>query len=175
MFDLLLSTVDFPARWTCGRWSTIHGWTHIVSDIAIAGAYAAIPIALIRVAWGRRDVPFLPVFWLFGAFILLCGLGHLVEATLFWQPWYRLSGMVKAATAVVSWATVVALVPIVPRALSLPGLAEVNHRLRESNEELERFVEGVTGREERVIELKQEVNALLRELGREPRYLRDPH
>lgn len=168
----LLSTSDFPARWYCGNWSALHGWVHVVSDVAIFGAYFAIPVALIHFARRRRDVPFLPVFWLFGAFILLCGLGHLIEATIFWQPWYRLSAVVKAATALVSWATVAALVPIVPRALEMPGLAQMNEQLRSTNEELERFAEGVTDREERVIELKQEVNALLRELGREERYLR---
>lgn len=172
MFDLL-STTDFPARWYCGNWSALHGWTHVVSDAAIAGAYAAIPLALIHFARKRRDVPFLPVFWLFGAFILLCGLGHLVEATLFWHPWYRLSALIKALTAVVSWGTVAALVPVVPRALEMPGLAQVNEQLRASNDELVRFADSVTGREERVIELKQEVNALLRELGREERYLRE--
>ena len=30
-------------------WSAAHGWTHIVADLAVAAAYAAIPIALVYV------------------------------------------------------------------------------------------------------------------------------
>jgi PAS domain S-box-containing protein len=127
----LFDTSDFPARWYCGNWSSFHGWLHILSDLAIFGAYAAIPIVLASFAVRRKDIPFLPVFWLFAGFILSCGIGHLVEATIFWRPWYRFSGVIKLITALISWGTVVALVQITPRALSLPGLARVNRNLKE--------------------------------------------
>jgi PAS domain S-box-containing protein len=125
----LFDTSDFPPRWRCGTWSDLHGWTHIVSDLAIFGAYAAIPLLLAYFALQRRDVPFLPIFWLFGGFILFCGLGHFVEATIFWQPWYRLSALVKVCTAIFSWVTVIALIPILPKALALPRMASVNEQL----------------------------------------------
>ena len=125
----LFDTSDFPPRWQCGQWSPVHGWVHIVSDVAIFGAYLAIPCVLVYFVLRRRDVPFTPIFWLFGLFIFSCGLGHLVEATLFWEPWYRFSGLVKVVTALASWGTVLALAPIVPRALALPGLAAANERL----------------------------------------------
>src|SRR5262245_43914012 len=86
---------DFPARWTCGLWTPAHGWLHIVSDVAIWGAYMAIPVVLAFFVRHRRDLPFPRIFWLFGAFIFACGTGHLIEATLFWHPAYRLSGLVK--------------------------------------------------------------------------------
>ncbi len=35
-----------------------------------------------------------------------------MEAIIFWWPAYRLAGVIKLFTAVVSWATVFALVPI---------------------------------------------------------------
>lgn len=187
MFDLvakLFDTSDFPARWNCGNWSTPHGITHIVSDLAIFGAYAAIPCALAYFVIRRRDVPFLPIFWLFVAFIAFCGLGHLVEATIFWHPWYRFSALIKVCTALVSWATVLALLPVLPKALGLPGLAQVNQqlvaeiaeresteaKLRQSHSELQDFSRVALEREERVMELKAEVNALLNELGRGARY-----
>lgn len=190
MFDLF-DTSDFPARWTCGNWTTLHGWVHVVADCLIFGAYMAIPLVLVFFAFRRRDIPFLPMFWLFAAFIFSCGFGHLVEAFIFWHPWYRFSGFVKVCTALVSWATVIALIPVIPKALKMPELAAANQRLeseiserrqaqtalqeqtealRRSNEELERFTNTVVNREDRVIELKQEINALLRELGREARY-----
>lgn len=187
----LFSTSDFPARWTCGRWSSAHGWLHIASDVAIFAAYVSIPCILIYFLRKRSDLPFPRILWLFSAFILTCGLGHLVEATLFWQPWYRFSGVLKALTAVTSWATVIALAPTVRKALALPGLAVVNARLEQEiahrkqteedlrrqaellnqdNAELEAFTSSVVLREERIIELKQEINELLAGRGQEPRY-----
>ncbi len=173
----LLDTNGFPARWHCGSWTPGHGWLHILSDCGIFGAYMAIPIGLAYFTWKRNDVPFQPVFWLFVAFIASCGVGHLIEATIFWHPWYRLSGVVKLITALVSWATVIALVPIIPRALALPGLAESHKQLEvqtesllRTNDDLERFTRNVVGREARILELKREVNELLDELGRHPRY-----
>lgn len=130
-FRDLFDTSGFPARWHCGQWSGAHGWLHILSDIAIFGAYAAIPLALAYFIRRRKDVPFAPIFWLFGAFIVSCGLTHLLEATIFWHPWYRLSGLVKAVTAVLSWMTVIALFKTIPSALALPGLAKINRQLSE--------------------------------------------
>ncbi len=134
-FRQLFSTDGFPPRWNCGDWSDLHGWIHVCSDVAIAGAYAAIPIALGYFVIKRKDVPFPPIFWLFGAFILACGTGHFIEATIFWHPWYRLSGAVKLMTALVSWATVAALIRTVPQALHLPGLAKLNADLMREIEE----------------------------------------
>ena len=125
----LFDTSDFPRRWNCGTWTPFHGWVHIVSDIAIWGAYMSIPILIIFYVRRRADVPFPSVYLLFAAFILSCGTGHLIEAGIFWWPAYRVSGASKAITAMVSWATVIALIPILPKALALPGLAKVNEQL----------------------------------------------
>ena len=89
------------------------------------------PSCLPRSRCGAKDIPFLPIFWLFAGFILFCGTGHLIEATIFWHPWYRLSGVVKMITALSSWGTVFALIRVTPRALALPGLARVNQKLQE--------------------------------------------
>lgn len=189
----LTDTEGFPPRWECGSaWTPGHGWLHILSDFAIFAAYAAIPVVLAYFILRRKDIPFPPVLWLFVAFIGLCGFGHLIEGTLFWWPWYRLSGVVKASTAIVSWVTVVALVRIVPLALGLPGLATLNENLRkegrerqnaelalreraseleQKNEELESVGRVILGREDRIIELKREVNDLLMRLAEPACYL----
>ncbi len=92
----------------------------------------AIPAILAYFILKRKDFPFLPVFWLFAAFIFSCGTTHLLDAGIFWWPTYRLSGVVKLVTAVVSWATVFALISVIPKALHLPRLSAINTELNEA-------------------------------------------
>jgi PAS domain S-box-containing protein len=134
----LFDTSGFVPRWTCGQWTPLHGWTHIISDIAIWGAYAAIPVVLAYFVLRRRDLPFPPVFWLFAAFIFACGATHLIDAIIFWWPIYRLSTLAKIVTAIASWATVVGIALVTPRALRLPGLAKANQELNREISERQR-------------------------------------
>src|SRR5262245_56637707 len=95
-FSKLFDTSDFPPRWDCGAgWAEepAVGWIHIFSDLAVFAAYTAIPVMLIYFVFRKKTGVFLPIFWLFAVFILACGTVHLVEATIFWQPWYRLSAL----------------------------------------------------------------------------------
>ena len=169
MFDFfgkLFDTSDFPPRWNCGRWDIGLGYLHIFSDLAVWGAYIAIPIVITYFVLNRKDVPFLRVFWLFGAFIFACGTVHLLEAIIFYSPVYRLSALVKLVTAIVSWATVFALVPLIPQALALRSPAalereivervKIEGQLRRTQDELEVRVR------DRTAELEQ-ANMLLRE------------
>jgi signal transduction histidine kinase len=135
LYDLL-SPEGFPPRWTCGQWSPALGWTHIISDLAIWAAYFTIPAVILYYMAKKRDVPFPRVLWLFAAFIFACGSGHLVEAIIFWHPLYRLDAVIKVATAITSWLTVLALIQIVPIALTLPGLAKLNSQLEIANRDL---------------------------------------
>jgi len=132
MFALaqLFGTDDFPARWNCGTWTDLHGWVHIVSDVLTFGAYTSIPLVLAYFVKKRPDVPFPKLFYLFCAFIFACGTVHLVEAMIFWWPAYRFSALMKATTAIVSWATVAVMIPVVPKALALPGLKKTNENLQ---------------------------------------------
>jgi signal transduction histidine kinase/CheY-like chemotaxis protein len=149
-FSRLFDTTDFPPRWNCGQWTAGHGWLHVLSDVAIFGAYTAIPLVLAFFVVRRKDVPFPRVLWLFVAFIFACGFGHLIEATIFWQPVYRLSGLVKLTTAVVSWGTVFALVQVVPHALQFPGLARLNEDLRKEVDERKRVEEALRESEDKL-------------------------
>ncbi len=127
----LFDTTGFVPRWACGDWSQFHGYTHIVGDIAIFLAYAAIPISLAVLVIKRgKQLPFGRVIWLFVAFIASCGLTHLVEAIIFYEPVYRLSAFMKVVTALVSWATVFALLRVIPGVLAIPELQAENERLK---------------------------------------------
>ena len=139
MLDFITKQFDtqgFPPRWLCGSgWASDPslGWLHVLSDLAIFGAYTAIPLVIAYFAARRRDVPFLKIFWLFVIFIFACGTTHLIEAIIFWHPIYRFAGTVKFITAVASWSTVVALAFVTPKALRLPGLAKLNSELSARN------------------------------------------
>jgi PAS domain S-box-containing protein len=162
MFDFLselFDTSDFPARWNCGRWTEAHGWLHILSDLGVWSAYVAIPCVLLYFVLRRRDIPFRGIFVLFGAFILACGTTHLMEAIIFWWPAYRLAGAIKLFTALVSWGTVLALIPATPKALAMRTPEELEKEmaarkgaedaLARANAELRRQVEALRASEER--------------------------
>ncbi len=130
----LFDTSGFPPRWDCGlAWAQepAIGWIHVLSDLAVFASYTAIPLMLLYFIFHKRTGAFLPIFWLFAVFILACGTVHLVEATIFWHPWYRLSALVKLITAVASVATVMALVPQMPKFLSLRMPEELEHEIAE--------------------------------------------
>lgn len=108
-------------------------WLHVISDSIIAFSYYCIPISLIYLVRKRRDIPFNWIFWMFGLFILGCGTTHLMEVWTVWHPVYLISGVVKAVTAAISVITAVALIPLLPKAVSLPGpsqLLEINVQLQ---------------------------------------------
>jgi two-component system, chemotaxis family, sensor kinase Cph1 len=148
-FRRLTDSSDWPARWYCGNWTDFHGWLYIVSDLTIWLAYMMIPLALIRFIMIKKGVPLSGVFWLFGAFILLCGLTHLVDAIMFWLPVYRVNALIRFLTGVVSILTVVALIRYFNEAVGLRTSKEFDHELSyrqlalqeltRSNEELQQF------------------------------------
>ncbi len=130
----LFDTSDFPARWHCGHWTAGHGWLHILSDLGVWSAYVAIPCVLGYFVLRRKDIPFRSVFLLFGAFILACGTTHLMEAIIFWWPAYRLAGVIKLFTALVSWGTMLALVQVTPKVLAMRSAEELQREINARNE-----------------------------------------
>jgi len=119
----------------CLLWEPWWIWSHAIGDLGIALAYFSIPLVLVRFVRRRADLAFKPIFWLFAAFILLCGTGHLVDLATLWVPAYGLDAVVKVATAAVSLATAAALWPLMPQALALPSpgqLAAANAALAAS-------------------------------------------
>jgi signal transduction histidine kinase len=111
----------------------------------------------------RRDLVFPRVGWLFAAFIFFCGTGHLVEASIFWWPNYRLSAAVKVGTAIASWGTVIALIPIIPETLKLPGMLEMLNKLQKSTRDQEKAQEALAARNRELEMLLQIVSHDLRE------------
>lgn len=130
-FSGLFSINEWPARWHCGSWSDFHGWLYIVSDILICASYFLIPVFLIRFTLKRKDFPFPKTIWLFGAFILLCGTTHLIDAVIFWLPVYRFSALVRFATAIISLTTVYYLFKVLPNVLLLRSVYDLQKEIDE--------------------------------------------
>jgi PAS domain S-box-containing protein len=116
---------NFMAHGYCFLWKPELVWLHAGSDFLIALAYYSIPLLLIYLVRQRRDLPFQGIFFLFSSFILSCGTTHLLEIWTLWHPYYWLSGLMKALTAIVSLYTASELVSLVPKALALPSQAQL--------------------------------------------------
>jgi PAS domain S-box-containing protein len=85
---------------------------------------------------------------MFSAFILLCGTTHIMDIWTVWHGTYRLEGLVKLLTAMVSMATAVVLWPLIPAALALPSptqLEQTNQALRNQIAERQRAEEKFRG------------------------------
>ena len=141
----LFSGDGFIPRAQCGAWTPGLIWLHNVSDFFIWTAYLAIPIVLVKFAYKRRqELPFRQLFWLFGLFILACGTTHLMDIVLFYDPVYRLAGVIKLITAAASWGTVMALFHVAPRALAMRAPVDFEREIaqrREVENELQKEIE----------------------------------
>ncbi len=162
----------------CYLWRSDVLWVHAISDAVIGFSYYSIPLVLLYFARNRRHFSFPRTLYLFGAFIFACGTTHLFAILTLWRPYYPLEGAIKLVTAIVSLATAIALVRVVPEALNAPDAtvlhwvnvalhgelihrAESEQRILQANSELDRRVR------ERTAELEQSLRdkeALLREV-----------
>jgi two-component system NtrC family sensor kinase len=125
MWKTFFSSGSFIPHGHCYLWQTQLVWLHVASDSIIALAYFSIPITLVYFISKRPDLPFDWIFALFGAFIVACGMTHLFELWTLWHPTYWLSGTMKAITALISFATAILLVDLMPQALALPSPAQL--------------------------------------------------
>jgi hypothetical protein len=181
----------------CFSWDSTLLRLHVISDSLIALSYFSIPMALVWFTRKGGTLPFKYLFGLFSAFIFACGVTHLFNIWTIWNPDYYVEGIVKIFTAGISLVTAVVLWPVVYRVLSLPNLfvlQDANRRLEQeitsrrameeelraqaldlkaTNEELLDLNRHLCGRELRMLELKQEINALSQVLGRPYPYILD--
>jgi two-component system, sensor histidine kinase and response regulator len=137
LFQNFLSSRNYIPHGHCYLWQTPLVALHLLSDALIAIAYFSIPIMLIYFVRQRRDLPFNKVFILFGAFIILCGVGHLLDIWTLWYPDYWLSGLERAITALVSCYTALQLVELLPQFLAMRS----PQQLEAINQELEKQVQ----------------------------------
>ena len=142
----------------CFQWSTSLLALMAGSDVAIFLSYYSIPIALIAFVRARKDVGFNWVFWLFAAFICLCGTTHLIDVLTVWVPAYWLQAYTKGLTALVSVATAIALWVLMPKLLRLPS----NDQLSALVTRLEREVAERSAAQQRLDEMNADLEHRVR-------------
>ena len=132
LFETLFSTSFYIPHGHCYLWQTPLVWLHVVSNALIAIAYFSIPAMLIYFVKKRGDMPFSKVFMLFGAFIVFCGIGHLLDIVTLWYPIYWISTTEMALTGLISCYTALQLWELLPQFLALKSpqqLEQVNQQL----------------------------------------------
>ncbi len=127
----LFDIKDFMPHGYCLSWSPVLLWLHVISDLLITLAYYSIPLILIYFIRQRKDWPYPWLAAMCAGFIVACGTTHLLSAITIWIPLYWLDGLVKGFTAIVSVATAVLMLWIIPRALSLPSTAQLQAEIQQ--------------------------------------------
>ncbi len=122
----LLNAEPYIPHGHCYLWQQNLVGLHALSDGLIALAYFAIAAALMYLVQRRKDVPFRSLFWVFAAFIAACGITHSLAVWTLWFPTYWVSGLTKAATALISIYAAFELIPKIPLALALPSPSQLN-------------------------------------------------
>jgi len=101
----------FSPHGMCFLW---HGdmilW-HSLSDAVIALAYAIISAALLifRRYVSTEQILSRWAFASFATFILACGMTHVMDMLVIWNPWYVAQGIVKSVCALASISTAFAV------------------------------------------------------------------
>ena len=166
VFTWLLSTNGFLPHGFCLTGDDDIIALNVISDLGIALAYFSIPTFLIFLVVRRRDLTLPSTFLLFSAFILLCGLSHVIEVVTYWVPIYVLDGLIKAATALVSLATAVTLWPMMPRLLAAASPAQLEQVNLHLQEQLRTRAEAETALARFNVELETRVSARTADLTR---------
>lgn len=159
MLDWMTNPAFMPHGY-CLLWHPALLWTHVVSDGLIALAYFSIPgmiLYYLRKRTAIADIPgiYLAVGLMFACFIVFCGITHVLGLVTIWLPWYGIEGISKLATALVSVATALACIPILPKALSLRSAEE----LEQINQSLESEIQQREARERELDQRNRQLQA----------------
>ena len=128
-----LGETEFMPHGFCYQWDQNLLLLHVISDGLIALSYFCIPVSLLYVVKKRADLPFNWIFWMFGGFIVSCGITHVMEVWTIWHATYWMSGALKAVTAGLSVLTAVMMIPLAPKLVAIPN----PEQLRDKNRDLQ--------------------------------------
>ena len=139
-----LWNTDFMPHGHCYFWEPAIMWSHAISDTIIALAYFIIPLSLVQIVRKRDDFTYRWMLVLFAAFIIGCGLTHVMDVINIWEPFYRIDSAIRILTAIASIGTALMLIYITPKLILFPSAKkwkEINEELKALNDQLERKVD----------------------------------
>jgi diguanylate cyclase (GGDEF)-like protein len=113
---------------SCFLWDIPLTSLHVIADAVIVLSYFSIP-ALMFANRHLASPSGRPLLLMFAAFILSCGIGHLLQIWNIWHADYWLEGMSKAITALVSAYTAVQLKYMIPILFSTQKDLEISQGL----------------------------------------------
>ncbi len=128
-------TDDFMPHGMCFLWRPDMIAAHVISDVVIAVSYFSIPVFLYYFARRRAGMANIWVLHLFAAFILLCGLTHVMGVVVLWFPEYGTQAIIKILTAIISAITAILVWFLLPTLMAIPSPGE----LKKANERLDLF------------------------------------
>jgi two-component system sensor histidine kinase/response regulator len=92
---------------------------HVATSLAIWLAFTTTLFALNYYILRRQNARVSRAFWIFEGFLFAGGTLHLMNSLMFLWPVYRFLGLLQLLTAVLCWAAVISLIPVIPRILAL--------------------------------------------------------
>jgi two-component system sensor histidine kinase/response regulator len=104
---------------------------HVGASLAIWAAFTTTLIALNYYILRRQNARVSRAFWIFEGFLFAGGTLHLMNALMFLWPVYRFLGLLLLLTAVLCWAAVLSLIPVIPRILALRKPEELAKEIAE--------------------------------------------
>ncbi|WP_437185919.1 ATP-binding protein [Planctomicrobium sp. SH668] len=112
-------------------------WIHAISDVLIFASFVLIPIVLWSLLKKRTDVALARVWFFLAALFLTTATLQLLDSIIVVGPLAPFSNTIKIVTAIVSWATLIALIFAMPVLKKIRRQTELEHEIRESALELQ--------------------------------------
>ncbi len=144
----------------CFLWREDLLFLHVAGDLTTALAYIMIPIILVRLVVIRRDLRFNSLFLLFAAFILFCGLTHIIGVINIWHGYYYVEGVAKVATGLISITTAIVFWKLLPVLVALPSRTDMNEKVEELQLAQQALMESNASLEAKVAERTQELERI---------------
>jgi PAS domain S-box-containing protein len=134
LFERLFDPTGLTPHGFCLTWDPALLWLDVTADAMICVAYFAISLSLIHLARRRNDLRPRWLAFLFAGVILACGITHAMSIVTVWSAVYVAEGAAKLFSAILSVATAVVLVRLLPKLLSFPShddMARLNRYLQD--------------------------------------------
>lgn len=176
MLDIFFAG-DLPSLSECLSSTPELLWLYAGAGTLLAMAFLAMPVALvIWLSQHRSPLPHRDVLYLFAALFFFCGLSFATATLCLWLPLYAMHGWLLATTASVALITVLVVLPKLSEVLTSSAAAQQQRLTEELTylkarmAQMNSLYEASIGREDRITELKNEVNDELQKQEQPLRY-----